>query len=95
MLADDLLHAAVCQWQGIIYAAGWADGAVWFECSEDGGATKAEIPGVGPRSFICYADEQQPAIEVLDTAEIVVAVDQQGQVATYVSRDQGRTWEPA
>jgi len=95
MLADDLQHAAICEWNGIVYAAGWRDGAVWFEYSEDGGVTKGEVPGVGQRSRVCDAEEQQPAIEVLVTGEIVVAVDRSGQVATYYSADQGCTWQPA
>lgn len=95
MLADDLEHAALSEGQGIIYAAGWHDSAVWFEYSEDGGATASELPGVGQRSRVCDADEQQPAIVALVTGEIVVAVDEGGQVATYYSADQGQTWQPA
>jgi len=95
LFADDLEHAAICQWNGIIYAAGWADGGVWFEYSEDGGTNASPIPGVGIRARICDADEQQPAIEVLTTSELVVAVDRGGEVATYYSADQGATWQPA
>jgi hypothetical protein len=95
LLAEDLQHAALCAWNGLLYAAGWAEGAVWFEYSEDNGRTAAPLPGGGTRSFICTAEEQQPAIEVLTTAELVVAVDREGQVATYYSTDQGRTWQPA
>jgi hypothetical protein len=92
MLADDLEHAAICEWNGIIYAAGWSGGAVWFEHSDDGGKTSAPIGGAN-RVQVCTADEQQPAIAALVTGEIVAAVDRSGQVATYVSRDQGETWE--
>lgn len=95
MLADDLQHAAICEWNGIIYAVGWREGTVWFEYSEDGGTSKAEIPGVGLRARVCEADEQQPAIEVLVTGEIVVAVDRSGRVETWYSADQGATWQPA
>ncbi len=94
MLADDLEHAALGEWNGIIYAAGWSGGAVWFEYSEDGGRTKSPVGG-GVRVQVCQADEQQPAIAALVTGEIVAAVDRDGQVATYVSRDQGETWETA
>ena len=41
---------------------------------------------------MCEADEQQPAIEVLPTAELVVAVERDGNVETYYSPDQGITW---
>jgi hypothetical protein len=67
---------------------------VWFEYSEDGGRTKAPVGG-GYRVQVCQADEQQPAIATLVTGEIVAAVDRDGQVATYVSRNQGETWESA
>ena len=92
MLADDLRRAALCQWNGIVYAAGWADGGIWFEYSDRPGLEKSEIPGAGYRRKICDAEEQQPAIEVLSTAEIVVAVDDGGEVITYYSPDQGITW---
>lgn len=95
MLADDLSHAAICQWNGIIYAVGWDEGSVWFEYSDDGGQTAGEIPGVGTRSRVCDAEEQQAAIEVLTTSEIVVAVDRDGQVETYYSANQGITWQLA
>jgi len=92
MLADDLRRAAICQWNGILYAAGWADGGIWFEYSDRSDLGKSEIPGAGLRVKICDADEQQPAIEVLPTSEIVVAVDIGDTVATYYSPDQGITW---
>jgi len=95
MFAQDLERAALCQWNGLLYLAGWADGAVWFEYSEDGGRTAAEIPGVGQRAYVCAAEEQQPAIEVLSTSELVIAVEQGGEVVTYYSADQGATWQPA
>lgn len=95
MLADDLRRAAICQWNGIVYAAGWADGSIWFEYSDQPNLDKSEIPGVGLRSRVCEADEQQPAIEVLPTAELVVAVERDGNVETYYSPDQGITWVPA
>jgi hypothetical protein len=91
VLADDLEHAAICEWNGIIYAAGWSGEAVWFEYSEDGGRSKAPVGG-GDRVQVCPAGEQQPAIAALVTGEIVAAVDRDGQVATYVSRDQGESW---
>lgn len=94
MLADDLEHAAICEWNGVIYAAGWSGGAVWFEYSDDGGASTNPVAG-GYRVQVCTADEQQPAIAALVTGEIVAAVDSDGQVATYVSRDQGESWETA
>ena len=94
MFAEDLQHAAICQWKGLIYAAGWADGALWFKYSEDGGRTAGEIPGVGTRARVCEAEEQQPAIEVLTTSELVVALDRAGEVVVYYSADQGATWNP-
>jgi hypothetical protein len=95
MFANDLTRAAICQWNGIIYAAGWADGAVWFKYSEDGGRSASLLPDGSTRARVCAAEQQQPAIEVLTTSELVVAVDQGGEVAMYFSSDQGATWQPA
>ncbi len=95
MLADDLEHAALGEWNGIIYAAGWSGGAVWFEYSEDGGRTKAPVGG-GVRVQVCQADEQQPAIAALVTGEIVAAVDPRWTGRDVrEGRDQGETWETA
>ncbi len=95
MLADDLRRAAICQWNGILYAAGWADGSIWFEYSDLPDLGKSPVGSAGYRVKICEAEEQQPAIEVLPTAEIVVAVESGNGVVTYYSTDQGASWHIA
>ena len=95
MFVQNLRRAAICQWNGIIYAAGWENGSVWFEYSDDRGRTAGEIIQGQTRTRVCDAEEQQPAIEILSTSEIVVAVSQGGEVVTYFSSDQGATWQTA
>ncbi|MBC7289628.1 MAG: hypothetical protein H5T86_16630 [Armatimonadetes bacterium] len=92
MLADDLRHAAICQWNGVIYAAGWADGSIWFEYSDRPDLEKCAVTGSETRVKICDAEEQQPAIEMTARGELVVAVDNGNGTATFFSPDHGRTW---
>ena len=94
MLADDLMKAQICERDGLLYAAGLSDGLAWFEWSQDSGANKAPFADGSTVKLISAepADDQQPAIEVLQTGEIVVALTQSGVVRTYVSRDHGEHW---
>jgi len=94
MLADDLTKAQICERDGLVYAAGLSDGSAWFEWSQDSGATKAPFGDGSTAKLISAesADDEQPAIEVLQTGEIVVALTQGGLVKTYVTRDQGEHW---
>jgi hypothetical protein len=95
MLADDLAKAQICERDGLLYAAGLAEGRVWFEWSQNGGATKAPFPdGSTSRPVTSETvDDEQPAIEALETGEIVVACSQSDKVRTYVTRDEGEHWE--
>jgi len=94
MLADDLAKAQVCERDGILYAAGLADGYAYFEWSYDSGAGKAPFPDGSTRCLISPqpVENEQPAIEALQTGEIVVAVSQDDAVRTYVTRDEGEHW---
>ena len=94
MLADDLSKAQICERDGILYAVGLAGGYACFEWSQDSGATKALFPDGTAAKLVSPepADDEQPAIEALQTGEIVVAVTQQGAVRTYVTRDEGEHW---
>jgi len=96
MLADDLAKAQICERDGLIYAAGLAGGRAWFEWSQDSGATKASFPDGSTAKLISAepVEDDQPAIEALQTGEIVVALTQDGLVTTYVTRDEGEHWEP-
>ena len=95
MLADDLAKAQLCERHGLVYAVGLAEGYAWCEWSQDSGATKAFFPDGSTAKPVSLepADDDQPAIEVLQTGEIVVALSQEGGVKTYVSRDEGEHWE--
>ena len=94
MLADDLAKAQVCERDGILYAAGLADGYAYFEWSYDSGANKAAFPDGTTAQLISteFVENEQPAIEALQTGEIVVAVSQDDAVRTYVTRDEGEHW---
>ncbi|MBM3498120.1 MAG: hypothetical protein FJX74_05560 [Armatimonadetes bacterium] len=95
MLADDLLRAQICERDGLVYAVGLADGHAWFEWSHDSGATKAAFPdgSTAKRITLEPVEDDQPALEALQTGEIVVALTQEGLVKTYVTRDEGEHWE--
>jgi len=94
MLADDLLKAQICERDGLVYAAGLSGGHAWFEWSQDSGATKAAFPDGSTAKRISAepVDDDQPAIEALQTGEIVVALAQSGIVKTYITRDEGAHW---
>jgi hypothetical protein len=94
MLADDLTKAQICERDGLLYAAGLSDGQAYFEWSQDSGATKAAFADGSTAKLISAeaCDDEQPAIEVLQTGEIVVALAQNVLVKTYVTRDQGEHW---
>ncbi len=94
MLGDDLAKAQICERDGILYAAGLADGYAYVEWSDDGGATKGAYSDgstARPISLERTADEQ-PAIEALQTGELIAALTQGDSVRTYVSRDEGESW---
>jgi len=95
MLADDLVRAQICERDGLIYAAGLAGGYAWFEWSQDSGATRASFPDGSTAKPISAepVEDDQPAIEALQTGEIVAALAQDGRVKTYVTRDEGEHWE--
>ncbi len=95
MLADDLVKAQLCERDGLVYAAGLSGGHAWFEWSQDSGATKAPFADGSTSKPISPepADDEQPAVEALQTGEIVVALVQDGVVRTHVTRDEGEHWE--
>jgi len=95
MLADDLMKAQLCERDGLVYAAGLSGGYAWFEWSQDSGATKAPFADGSTARPISSepADDEQPAVEALQTGEVVVAIVQNGVVKTHVTRDEGEHWE--
>jgi hypothetical protein len=95
MLADDLTKAAICERDGIIYAAGLDGGYAYFEWSQDSGATKGPFPDDTIRKPISAepVESDQPAIVALQTGQIVVALAQAGAVRIYRTSDEGEHWE--
>lgn len=100
MLAADLERAAIRADQaGILFAVGYAEGAIWIERSGDEGATVDTWRDGSTRKKVCdlQLDEgdtpPQPAVEILPDGSILVAVNSGGGTVEYRSRDRGETWE--
>jgi len=93
MIADDLEYAAMTERLGILVAAGYDGGSCYIEISNDGGQSKACIGGADEtRIEVAASDPEQPAVLVLDTGEIMVAVTYAGQVRCYTSDDWAWHW---
>jgi hypothetical protein len=93
MIAETLLYVSMVQDHGILYAAGYYDGSVWFEFSDDGGETSGTFVAGGTQVEVAAADdEEQPGIELLTTGEIMVTVMSGGATEHWVSRDHGESW---
>ncbi len=87
MIADDLSRTALAECRGLLVAAGYSGGYCYFERSDDDGSSQT-----GTRVQVGASDDQQPAIEVLPSAEILVGVVFGGVLYTYLSPDFGATW---
>jgi hypothetical protein len=87
MIGDDLSRTALTQCKGLLCAAGYSGGVVYFERSDDDGATIT-----GERVAIGSSDDQQPALAVLSTAEVIVGIVFGGSLYAYRSGDFGATW---
>ena len=87
MIADDLAYATIAQVENLIVAAGYSGSNCYFEWSDDDGQTVTGGPTlIGP------SDEEQPAIVVLETGEILVTLTYAGVGKSYLSRNWGATW---
>lgn len=74
---------------GILYLTGWRDGAVYFRRTVDGGATWTE------ERLVCEgADEARAGLVKMESQgrRVVAAVSVGGEIAVYVSADDGETW---
>ena len=94
MILDDLVLGEIAQVASIVVGVGYdaTEGAVFFEASDDGGATTKTLRSGNTRAQVAPSDEAQPAIEVLGTGEIVVSVTYAANVRSYLSRDFGEHW---
>ena len=86
--ADMLEHVTLAQWRGVIFAVGLYDGSAWFTWSNDAGETDA-----GAYVEIDPCDEVRPALEILRTGELSVALTISEHIVIYRSADWGQTWE--
>ena len=93
MIADDLSLGAIVQRENIVLAVGYDanDEACYFEWSDDDGTTKHAFANGDTRKLIGISDEQQPALVVLETGEILATLAS-GGAKTYLSSDWGETW---
>ena len=90
---DDLKYGAISAKHGILYGAGYDDGLVYFEWSDDNGKTKKTLQGGVTRQAISTSDETQPAIVISITGEIIVTVNSGSAIYTYISKDSGHSWD--
>ncbi|MDD5220657.1 MAG: hypothetical protein PHV11_08830, partial [Candidatus Bipolaricaulis sp.] len=68
VIGDSLAHVAAEQIKDIIIVAGYDEGKIWCQISNDGGQTSTELVEVGP------GDDEQPTIRIMHTGEIVVTL---------------------
>ena len=92
MIADDLEQAATVQLANIVLAAGYDEGSIWFEVSNDNGVTTGELRNGDTRREIGQGDPQQPAIAVLSTGEIMASIARGGSIVSFLSADWGEEW---
>lgn len=91
-LGAGLNHLAICSTSGIILAAGFVSDMIYFQYSDDGGASTHAFNDDSTSKAIASAVNEQPAIAVLGTSEIIVSLTYDSTIRTYVSRDFGETW---
>jgi len=92
VLANDLSCGVAVQMVGIILAAGYDDGTIYFELSNDNGVTTDTLRNGRTRAAIAQGDEAQPSLMVLFTGEILASITRGTGGVTYVSRDWGEHW---
>ena len=95
MIGDDLANATLTQLEGVLYAVGWDEGALWCERSDDQGQTKADWGGGVTRKKVCDcpAFQGRPDIESYNTNEHQGAFPRDEGTSIYYTRDGGQTWE--
>ncbi len=88
---DDLTRSNIDEWRGVLWAAGIADGNLYCEFSDDGGATKGTFRAGGTRRLIAEGvGDEQPGVKVHEhNADHLIVVT---GTNTYVSKDAGEHW---
>lgn len=99
MVGDDLRYVATVQTENLVLVAGMAANTetgemqAYFEYSNDDGATKYTFSNGETRKLISeWVRNEQPALEVLSTGEIVCTVNTGSELTTYLTQDFGETW---
>ena len=92
MIGDDLQYMGMTSRANTILAAGYDDGTIYFERSDDKGVTTTTLRNGTTRAAIADGDPQQPAIIACDSGEILVVLAKGETLFTYLSEDGGETW---
>jgi len=92
VIADDLENMAMVQMANIILVAGYAEGSIWFEVSNDNGKTVTPFRNGDTRREIASGDHEVPDVVILHTGEIMVGVVRGEKVTDYLSVDAGESW---
>lgn len=90
-----LAHPCACEYNGILYLVGYRSGAQYVRRSADRGVTWLAFgDGAIDRCIASPADPVRAAITKLDTQgrPLVAAVSASGEIAVYLSEDDGETW---
>jgi hypothetical protein len=88
-------YPTMVECNGIVYLAGYRDGAVYLRRTADGGATWLKFGDGGDERLICSgADEARAGLIKMESQgrRLMAAVSQAPDIAVYVSVDDGETW---
>jgi len=80
---------------GIIHVAGYNDGKIWYQRSDDEGETLCEFGTGGTVKKVTTADAQQPATVPMPAGGVMVIATLEGKARPMVSKDGGETWAVA
>ena len=86
MIGDDLEQVSVDQIDNIVLLSGHLGGSIYFEASNDNGATHTA------RVEVADSSEEGSSIRILRTGEIVIALTAGVGTQLYISLDFGVTW---
>lgn len=96
MLGEGLtLVNAKADRSGVIHAAGYSGGSMWYQRSDDEGETLCEFGEGGTVREVSLSDAQQPGIVPMPDGRVVVVVALNNVVRPMVSSNGGETWAVA
>lgn len=89
-MIDGMEYAALHERNGILVAAGYVAGKCVFRWSNDGGETAQTIPGtVDTEVVVTDMDEQQPALLLTPSHQVLIALTNGGDLELWVSQRAG------